>query len=730
MTGKPVRPARRTVAPPANKRPSSSHQRAAVPLFAPAPALGLGGPVRASDGVMGMLGKVVDGKYGVREVIGEGGMGAVYEAEHLVLGRMVALKVLNPANSTRPEAVSRFRHEARVAGSIGHPNICEIYDVGNLEGGTPYLVMERLFGDTLADRINKEGALPFMDVLETAVQVLSGLVAAHRKGVIHRDIKPENVFLSVRPGRETIVKLLDFGISKAGSIDADLHLTRTGMVMGTPYYMAPEQARGDKIDHRVDLYATGIILYESLTGRRPYTAPNYNALLMQILSGTPRSMLEIRPAIPAAFEPIVARAMAKQAADRFQTAAEFLEVVQKLREELARTAVRPGDVARLVEAARASERPPPRMSSIPPGYDIPIHFSPSTGSGEVARSEPEAPRPQMKTTRPAPPLATQPVGPPSEMPAEQLDVPRLARLAPPPADLVADTYVDGALPDDMADLTQVQRSLPGPAARGRRHADIEPEQTIQSRALNVAEAEEIIRAAQSRKKASALPVNPLRPAQAQVAIAGLPARLVERAPIPREEGATGPLKPGEPQKARETTHPDPPADPPRLPSMLPPRMPGLAVPAAPVISSAPAAPAPPAAPAGLPGLPATKPLPASRALPWLPSPPMPPASPLRPGHAAPPAPPAPPPAPALALPPARPTPPEPAGGAAPRAAALAGLPDGSFDEEETTSLYQPRLQPEDPEGATRPDPVDDSSGKQPAAPAASSVPRPPGRGRR
>ena len=253
-----------------------------------------------------LLGKTIGGKYRVRGVLGEGGMGTVFEAEHIALGRSVAVKVLHATQATKKDAVRRFQQEARAAGAIGHPNICGVIDLGTLDDGSPYLVMERLVGETLADRVAAEGGLPFEDVIDILIQVLSGLVAAHEKGIVHRDIKPENIFLTQRVGCPPLVKLLDFGVSKmtggrAGAIrPEDLALTRTGMVMGTPYYMAPEQARGERdLDARVDLYACGVILYEALTGRRPFTAANYNALLMQILTATPRSRKRAPPGAPA-----------------------------------------------------------------------------------------------------------------------------------------------------------------------------------------------------------------------------------------------------------------------------------------------------------------------------------------------------------------------------------------------------------------------------------------------
>lgn len=214
-----------------------------------------------------LIGRTLSGRYEIREVLGQGGMGTVYEGTHVGLGRPVAIKVLSPSQTRKRVAVKRFQQEARAAGAIGHPNICEIYDLGQLDDGRPYLVMERLVGRTFAERILRERGLPYDDVLSITAQVLSGLVAAHDKGIVHRDIKPENVFLAERIGAPPIVKILDFGVSKilaseSEGGDEQLSLTRTGMVMGTPYYMSPEQARGERnLDGRVDVYACGVMMY-------------------------------------------------------------------------------------------------------------------------------------------------------------------------------------------------------------------------------------------------------------------------------------------------------------------------------------------------------------------------------------------------------------------------------------------------------------------------------------
>lgn len=279
-----------------------------------------------------MIGRVIGERYGVTALIGEGGMGEVYEAKHLAIGRLVAIKVLNPGRAQDQEAISRLQHEARVAGTLGHPNICAIYDMGLLDDGSPYLVMERLHGETLAQRLVRETRLSVEDLIDVMVQVLSALAAAHQRGIIHRDLKPDNIFLSRREGMRPVPKLLDFGISKSEDVEETMaELSSQTVAAGTPFYMAPEQARGDRrLDHRVDLWATGIILYECLSGQRPFDAKNYNALLVQIQTAAPRALREVQPDVPAWLERLVERALRKAPEDRFQSAMEVQTALRSI----------------------------------------------------------------------------------------------------------------------------------------------------------------------------------------------------------------------------------------------------------------------------------------------------------------------------------------------------------------------------------------------------------------
>lgn len=283
-----------------------------VPHPAPAPATRL----------TTLIGRVLGDKYAIRDVLGEGGMGAVYVAEHLTIGGEVAVKVLHPNRAENREAASRLRHEARVAGTIGHPNICTIYDLGKLDDGRPFVVMERLHGETLGQRIRRQGRMPYAELIDIFIQVLSALVAAHERSIIHRDLTPENIFLSHRPGMAPIPKLLDFGVSKAENIeDTCADLTEVGPAAGTPYYMAPEIARGERgIDARVDIWASGVILYEGLSGRRPFEAANYNALLVAILNSVPETLTKVVPGLPVEVARVVERSLAKRREDRFPSA--------------------------------------------------------------------------------------------------------------------------------------------------------------------------------------------------------------------------------------------------------------------------------------------------------------------------------------------------------------------------------------------------------------------------
>jgi serine/threonine-protein kinase len=255
------------------------------------------------------------GEYKVDGLLGAGGMGKVYSATHPLIGKRAAIKVLHPALSVDPDAVERFVQEARAVNQIGHPNIVDIFAFGALPDGRCYFVMEQLRGESLATRIDR-AALPLEDVLSILDTIAIALDAAHRKGIVHRDLKPDNVFLAEVEGARPAVKLLDFGIAKLTGGDTGTKRTQTGNVMGTPAYISPEQARGQGVDHRTDLYAFGAVAYELLTGELVFPATNAADMLAQHLFTAPPSVRARRPEIDPELDALITSLLAKDANDR------------------------------------------------------------------------------------------------------------------------------------------------------------------------------------------------------------------------------------------------------------------------------------------------------------------------------------------------------------------------------------------------------------------------------
>ncbi|MCP4679087.1 MAG: protein kinase [Deltaproteobacteria bacterium] len=283
-----------------------------------------------------LIGKVFERKYRLVRLLGEGGMGAVYEAEHTLLNRTVAVKVMHRNIASNPRAVDRFFREAQAASAIGHPNIIEIFDVGKDEDDEVFMVMELLRGESLDSVLDKRGHLPPGRTIAIILQVLSALHAAHNKGIIHRDLKADNVFLAVDSRMREDVKLLDFGIAKVISTDSDedLGLTKTGTVLGTPHYLSPEQARGGKdIDHRIDIWTVGVLMYEMLTGRLPFEGENYNEILSKVLLDEPTPIGEHMPGTPQVLVQFVEKALSKNRDDRFATVAEMIEDLMPLHDQ-------------------------------------------------------------------------------------------------------------------------------------------------------------------------------------------------------------------------------------------------------------------------------------------------------------------------------------------------------------------------------------------------------------
>jgi serine/threonine protein kinase len=282
-----------------------------------------------------LIGKTLDGRYRIKSVLGEGGMGVVFLAEHVVIEKLVAVKILKKDAARNESVTKRFVREARAASRIGHPNIIDVTDFGTTKTGITYSVMEYVEGATLSRVVKYESPLPTPRVLHIVTQMARALAAAHAKGVVHRDLKPDNVFLVDRDGRADFVKIVDFGIARMLPIPGNSEvsrLTRVGSVFGTPEYMAPEQASGrSDTDHRVDIYALGTIMYELFTGRVPHKGDStVRTLAMQMLDEIPpmqtaRADLDLDREI----EAIVMKALAKERDDRFADMDEMARAIGK-----------------------------------------------------------------------------------------------------------------------------------------------------------------------------------------------------------------------------------------------------------------------------------------------------------------------------------------------------------------------------------------------------------------
>ncbi|WP_272008374.1 serine/threonine protein kinase [Nannocystis radixulma] len=278
-----------------------------------------------------LFGQVLADRYRILDLIGKGGMGKVYLAEHVALGKKVAVKVLNPAYTNRPDQRKRFLREARAASTIGHENVIDVIDFGTTPSDQAYFVMEHLQGEDLG-KVLKKGPMQWARARRVMLQICRALQAAHTHGIIHRDMKPENVFLIHRNGIRDFVKVLDFGIAKFLEENRDggtNPLTQVGALIGTPEYMAPEQIHGDPADQRMDIYAVGCILYQLLTGNLPFTDKTMYGVLSQQVNAKPVPPRQLAPEadIPVEVEAVILKAMEKDKAQRYQTMGELVEAI-------------------------------------------------------------------------------------------------------------------------------------------------------------------------------------------------------------------------------------------------------------------------------------------------------------------------------------------------------------------------------------------------------------------
>jgi serine/threonine-protein kinase len=274
------------------------------------------------------LGQVIDDRYEVVRLLGEGGMGAVYEVRHRVIGRRFAMKFL-PLDAARSRsAIARFRREAQAAGRLENENVVAALDVGTAPDGSPYLLLEYLDGEDLGALIRRVGRLPVAKAVDLVIQTCRGLRAAHAHGIVHRDLKPENLFVAKSDSGTDVVKILDFGIAKLTEAESAEVTTNRGLTLGTPYYMSPEQARGtDAIDGRTDIYALGVILYELLTREKPHPGHNATAVIFHLLRQAPVRIESLRPGLPAGLGDVIHRAIAFDASERFPSVAALLDAL-------------------------------------------------------------------------------------------------------------------------------------------------------------------------------------------------------------------------------------------------------------------------------------------------------------------------------------------------------------------------------------------------------------------
>jgi len=396
------------------------------------------------------------GQYQLLQLLGEGGMGRVFLAEHSKLGRRVAIKLLRPEFAYQPEAVQRFFGEARVVNRINHEHIVEIVDFVDGEGAEKYYVMELLRGQSLRELLDQRGALPLARTLHIAAQICETLAAVHSANVVHRDLKPDNVFLVERAGQVDFVKLLDFGVAKLLDTSSPTgtkrsNQTAAGGLLGTPEYMAPEQLSGKPVDARTDIYALGVMLFELLAGRKPFEAESFGEIVVKHLTeAPPHPNAVMKTPLPAAIDAVIFQCLQKAPADRPQS-------MGQLRQALA------GD------ATAAAARPKTKA----PWLAIGLGFTAAAAIAAVAIVDPLHWRSQP-VIAPRPPAAAAEEVKPAEPPKPVADAP--APTAPATVDAAkaepAKPLVDEAKPTDLK-AADAEAAKAADAKKKKRHSRID-----------------------------------------------------------------------------------------------------------------------------------------------------------------------------------------------------------------------------------------------------------------
>lgn len=312
-----------------------------------------------------LVGQIV-AQFHIIKKLGEGGMGQVYLAEHVKMQRKAALKVMNPGMNQDPDAIARFNREANNASKINHPNVCQIFDFGETPDGLIFLAMEFIEGQSLTALIEKTGSLPAPRAASIIHQAADALGVAHDYGIVHRDLKPDNIMIAKNRDGSDMVKVVDFGIAKASTSDAQ-KVTKTGLVVGTPEYMSPEQLAGDQLDGRSDIYSLGLVAFNCLTGTLPFPSKSAQEAMIMRLTDQPKKLAEMKPDVqwPAELQAVMDKALARDANDRYQTAPEFGRDMTRAVEKMPATVV--ADMGTMVinakDAAAAAAMPATRVAS-------------------------------------------------------------------------------------------------------------------------------------------------------------------------------------------------------------------------------------------------------------------------------------------------------------------------------------------------------------------------------
>ena len=345
-------------------------------------------PVQGQDPRIGM---VLQDRYRIVRVLGEGGMGTVYEGEHIVIKRRVAIKALHAQFAQNPEIVARFHREALAATSVGHANIVEVTDMGQFPDKSAFMVLEFLEGRDWADDIEKQGPQPAAKTIRILSQVCDALDAAHAKGIVHRDLKPENIFLITRGDNADFAKVVDFGISKFHD-STDKSMTKTGTAMGTPYYMAPEQAQGKKdVGKSADIYSLGVILFQALTGQFPFDDESYPMLVLKICTEPAPELGLYRPDLPRELSDIVGRCLRKDPNQRFASCGDLkaaLAPYRNLEDDPSVSADAPPTSSLAASALRSGIALAGTMAATPAGLDAAPHIVAKTNPGVTPPSSP------------------------------------------------------------------------------------------------------------------------------------------------------------------------------------------------------------------------------------------------------------------------------------------------------------------------------------------------------